>query len=101
MSHDQLDGLPLDLSALDPDLMSPVMRRVSTLPAHDRARIGPLWGLWSMSRGLTVTAALTILVVLGLHRPWQSVTPRGPATIAESIGVPPEFQDLLARRGER
>lgn len=101
MSDDPFDDSPIDLSALTPDLVSPVMRRVATLPGHDTSRIGPLWALWSMSRELAVAAAVTLVVVLALWRPWQGVTPRPPATIADSLGVPPDFQDLLARRGER
>ena len=101
MSDDHFDDSPMDLSPLDPDLVSAVMRRVATMPAHDPSRIGPLWALWSMSRGLTATAALAIFVVLALLRPWQDVIPRPPATVAESIGVPPEFQEPLVRRRER
>lgn len=101
MSDESVDDRPLDLSVLDPDIVSSVMRRVAWLPAHDPTRIDALWGLWSMTRGLAVAAALTLLIILTLQRPWQAMTPRRPATIAESLGVPPEFRDLLIQRGAR
>jgi hypothetical protein len=101
MSHDQFEDSPIDLSALERDLVTPVMARVRSLPAYDASQIGPLWGLWSMSRRLTIAVAMAVLIVLALLRPWQNLTPRAPQTVAESIGVPPEFQELLARQGAR
>lgn len=107
INDDDLD-IPLDLTAIDTSnrrdeaqFVDAVMARVYARPSSPAAHIGPLWALWSMSRALTVAAALVAIALFVYARPWDTGRGGRPATVAESIGVPPEFLALLSRNGGR
>jgi hypothetical protein len=91
----------IDLGGLDPDDDPEAARRFVTRVMADVARQGavfpaafdPLWGVWSLARPIAVAAAL-VLALIGAERAWTAMTsPRAPHTVAESLGVPPAFEE--------
>lgn len=95
------DESPIDLTPLadavpaDGDrFTASVMARVAAVARTPASRIDPLWGLWSMRRGLAFTGAALVVLLLAT-RERDGGTPEAPATIAESIGVPPEFRSMI------
>ena len=105
MTHDRED--PVDLTALDPDstpgaedrFVGAVMARVGVhAPAYDaRANpFDPCWGAWSLARPVLIAASIVIVIAGAvLARSAAAPDPR-PQTVAESVGVPPEFLRLIA-----
>ena len=93
------DSTPMDLRALDPDTDSlasarferAVMSRIGATGKILSMPTDPLYGLWSLPRSPLLAASIITLAVLGLS---VSLKPRphaAPATIAESMGVPPQL----------
>ena len=98
---------PLDLTALDPDadpsaeerFVGAVMARVAAKPNPYPMSADVLWGAWSVARPVLLAASIVIVIAgVALARE-SSAEPRGPLTVAESLGVPMEFRTLGA--GER
>lgn len=95
------DDPPVDLTplahALDAnshEFTASVMARVAAVARPPASRIDPLWGLWSMKRGLALSGAALVVLLLAA-RARDEGPPAAPATVAESLGVPPEFRALL------
>lgn len=100
---------PLELRAIDrqapegrdADFVAAVMARVEALPAFAPMPIDPLWGIWSMSRGLSA-AALAIAVLLAALHAWELRHVNAePATVAEALGVPPTVAQMMGSGGGR
>lgn len=95
---------PIDLTPLDPDadpgaeerFVGAVMSRIASRPNPYPVHVDVLWGAWSLARPVLIAASIAIVVAgLALARTTSNDT-RGPLTVAESLGVPPEFQAGLA-----
>ena len=99
--HDLDEGRSLRaaLRLLDPDadpLASERFERAVTAQIAAAATapsvpIDPLYGLWSLPRPLLLAASIVAFAILGMaisQRPRAHPTP---ATIAESMGVPPQL----------
>ena len=93
---------PIDLTPLDPDadpnaeerFVGSVMSRVGQRGNLYPVKADPLWGAWSLARPVLIAASVAIaLAGLVLAR---STRDDRPLTVAESLGVPPEFVGLLA-----
>jgi hypothetical protein len=77
-----------------------VMARVAAVPAHAAPTVGPLWGIWSLSKWLTA-AGVALAVLLAAVRVWEvRRDQRGSLTVAESLGVPPELLQSARPDGE-
>lgn len=98
---------PIDLTPLDPDadpgaeerFVGAVMSRVAGRPQPYPVRMDPLLGAWSLARPVLVAASLTIVVAGYFLARATRDNARGPLTVAESLGVPPEFQAVLTSTG--
>jgi len=99
---------PIDLTPLDPDadpgaeerFVGAVMSRVAGRPKRYPVRVDPLLGAWSLARPVLIAASIAIVVAgFFLARATRDAQ-RGPLTVAESLGVPPEFQAVLAAGGQ-
>jgi hypothetical protein len=97
---------PIDLRAIDPDrdplaeerLVARVMARVAT------SRLVPpdvLSGAWSLHRPLAYAASALILIGLAFGNLRPPARTGTPATVAEALGVPPEFLARWQRGGGR
>jgi hypothetical protein len=87
MSNDLADDRPIDLCG--PDFVRRVMDDVREMPARCLPTIGPLWGIWSLARTL-VLAGAAVLAIIVATRAWETgQSQHAPATVAESLGVPP------------
>ena len=91
---------PVDLSPLDPDadpgaeerFVGAVMSRIASHANPYPMRIDPLWGAWSLARPVLVAASLAIILAgVVLLRETREAA-RAPQSVAESLGVPPEFR---------
>jgi hypothetical protein len=103
---------PIDLTPLDPDadpgaeerFVGAVMARIAARANPYPARVDALWGVWSLARPVLVAASLAIVAAgLFLMRAAREES-RRPLTVAESLGVPPEFQRAIvfpAATGDR
>ena len=95
---------PIDLTALDPDadpgaeerFVGAVMSRIAGRPKPYPVRVDPLWGAWSLARPVLVAASIAIVVAGFFMTRASRDAARGPLTVAESLGVPPEFRAALA-----
>jgi hypothetical protein len=94
---------PIDLAPLDPDadpgaedrFVSAVMSRIAARANPYPMRVDPLWGAWSLARPVLVAASVAILIAgVSIVRARRDEA-RGPLTVAESLGVPPEFQRVM------
>jgi hypothetical protein len=95
---------PIDLTPLDPDadpgaeerFVGAVMSRIASRPNPYPVHVDVLWGAWSLARPVLIAASIAIVVAgLALARATSEET-GGPLTVAESLGVPPEFRAGLA-----
>jgi len=96
------DGSPslrTELRALDPDTdpLAPgrferaVASRILEVDMRPFVPMDPLYGLWSLSRPLLVAASIVALVLIGDSVRQRPRPQAAPATIAESMGVPPQL----------
>ena len=88
-----LDLRPLDVEPSDAAharFVASVMRSIGDTPAAV-ARPDLLWGIWSMSRGLSAAAVVVALVLASLYVWERRAAAGGPVTVADALGVPPEF----------
>jgi hypothetical protein len=94
---------PIDLTPLDPDadpsaedrFVSAVMSRIAAGANPYPMRVDPLWGVWTVARPILAAASVAILIAGVAIVRARRVEARGPLTVAESIGVPPEFQRAM------
>jgi hypothetical protein len=94
---------PIDLTPLDPDadpgaedrFVGAVMSRIAARANPYPMRVDALWGAWSVARPVLVAASIAIAVtgLLLVHARREEA--RGPLTVAESLGVPTEFQRAM------
>ena len=90
---------PIDLTALDPDaspgaearFVGAVMSRIAERGNPYPVRVDALWGVWSLARPVSIAASIAILVAGLLIAGAVLDDHRGPLTVAESLGIPPEF----------
>ena len=94
---------PIDLTPLDPDadpgaedrFVHAVMSRIAARANPYPVRVDALWGVWSLARPVLLAASIAIVVAgLILVRARREES-RGPLTVAESLGIPPEFQGVI------
>ena len=94
---------PIDLTPLDPDadpgaedrFVRAVMSRVAARASSHPVRVDPLWGAWSLARPVLIAASVAILIAgVSIVRAYRAEA-RAPLTVAESLGVPPEFQRAM------
>ena len=94
---------PIDLTPLDPDqdpgaedrFVGAVMSRVGSSATLYPMRVDPLWGAWSLAKPVLIAASIAIAVAGSLiARSTNEST--APLTVAESVGLPPQFQAGLA-----
>ena len=100
---------PIDLTGLDPDqdpgaedrFVGAVMSRVDSSATRYPVRVDPLWGAWSLAKPVLIAASITI-VVAGSFIARATRESNAPRTVAESVGLPLQFQvGLLAQPGAR
>ena len=97
---------PIDLTPLDPDadsgaedrFVGAVMSRVNSSEAEYPMRIDALWGAWTLAKPVLIAASVAIAVA-GSFIARSSNESTGPRTVAESVGLPPQFQVGLALSG--
>jgi hypothetical protein len=108
MTHDRVDAV--DLTELDPDstpgaedrFVEAVMTRVAASAPADVARANPFdpfWGAWSLARPVLIAASIVIVIASVVLARSAAASDPGPQTVAESVGVPPEFLRLMAAGG--
>lgn len=99
--HD--DPPAVDLTPLDPDaepgaeerFVGAVMSRIASRANPYPVRVDPLWGAWSLARPLLVAASVAIVLAgFALLRETREDA-RAPQSVAESLGVPPEFRGAI------
>jgi hypothetical protein len=93
---------PIDLQPLDADripgsdrrFVDAVMSRVGAMPLP-ASQVDPLAGVGSSALAIGIAASLAIFAIAAtaIREPVPSF-PSAPRTIAESIGVPPDFLAL-------
>ena len=94
---------PIDLTPLDPDadpgaeerFVGAVMSRISARGNPYPVRVDALWGAWSLARPILLAASLAIAIAGSFVAREKWVEGRGPLTVAESLGVPPEFRGVV------
>ena len=94
---------PIDLTPLDPDaypgaedrFVGAVMSRIAARANPYPMRVDALWGVWSLARPVLVAASIAIVVAGLLLVRARREEARGPLTVAESLGVPPEFEGVM------
>jgi hypothetical protein len=102
---DEERSVRAELRVLDPDtdplasarFARAVETRIATTASAPSVPTDPLYGLWSLPRPLLLAASIIAIAVLGLsvgRRQHSSA----PATIAESMGVPPQLLATGPRR---
>jgi len=95
---------PIDLAPLDPDadpgaeerFVGAVMAQIASRPNPYPVHVDVLWGAWSLARPVLIAASIAIVVAGVFMASAARDDVRGPLTVAESLGVPPEFQTTLA-----
>ena len=94
------DGSPhAELRALDPDadplaaerFERAVASRIAALGTTPAVPMDPLYGLWSLPRPLLLAASIVAIAALGISVGRKPRSSAAPATIAESMDVPPQF----------
>jgi hypothetical protein len=98
-SPDDDRSLRVELRPLDPDddPLAPerferaVASRIAAAGVRPSVPRDPLYGLWSLPRPVLLAASLLALAVLGISIAPRARTRPVPATIAESMGVPPQL----------
>lgn len=96
---------PIDLTPLDPDadpgaedrFVGAVMARVGSSANLYPMRVDALWGAWTLAKPVLIAASIAIAVAGSLiaRATNESAAPR---TVAESLGVPPQFQVMAMPR---
>jgi hypothetical protein len=90
---------PVDLAPLDPDqdpgaedrFVDAVMSRVASSVTVYPMRVDALWGAWSLAKPVLIAASIAIAVAGSLIvRATKELN--APRTVAESVGLPPQFQ---------
>ena len=98
---------PIDLRPLDPDqdlgaegrFVGVVMSRVGESATLYPMRVDVLWGAWSLARPVLIAASVAIAVAGSLIQRATNES-NAPRTVAESVGLPPQFQaGLVAQPG--
>lgn len=98
-SFDDDRSMSAELQPLDPDidaraaerLERAVMAKIASSVHAPSLPIDPLFGLWSLPRPVLLAASIFALAVLGISVAPPSRDRPAPATIAESMGVPPQL----------
>jgi hypothetical protein len=98
---------PIDLTALDPDadpgaedrFVGAVMGRIGTAPNPYPLQVGVLWGASSLARPVLLAASIAIAAAGIVLVRGTGDDAGAPRTVAESVGVPMEFQRLAAIEG--
>ena len=99
MSADLNSDEKISLRSLDPDtdpqaegrFVDAVMARIAggnrvyPLPAD------PLIGVWWLVKPALIAASLTMVISAGVLARSRPQIHRGPVTVAEAVGIPPEF----------
>jgi hypothetical protein len=94
---------PIDLTPLDPDadpsaedrFVSSVMSRIAAGANPYPMRVDLLWGVWLLGRPVLVAVSVAILIAgISIVRARRDEA-RAPLTVAESLGVPPQFQRAM------
>jgi hypothetical protein len=92
---------PVDLSSLDPDndpsaadqFVSAVLRRVD---ARGRPRAPDAFvGVWALWRPLLVAAAAMLAILARDAVRGRAPQPAAARTVAEAVGIPPEFLNRM------
>ena len=94
---------PIDLTPLDPDrdlgaenrFVGAVMARVGASETVYPMRVDALWGAWSLAKPVLVAASIAIAIA-GSFIARATTESDAPRTVAESVGLPPQFQAWLA-----
>lgn len=68
-----------------------VAMRIAALGAAPSVPTDPLYGLWSLPRPLLLAASVLAIAVIGVSASRKTRASAAPATIAESMGVPPQL----------
>ena len=98
---------PIDLTGLDPDLdpgaedrfVGAVMSRLESDETIYPVRVDALWGAWSLAKPVLIAASIAIAVA-GSFIARAANEANAPRTVAESVGLPPQFQaGLIAQPG--
>ena len=92
---------PIDLTSLDPDadpgaedrFVGAVMGRIAMTPNQYPLEVGILWGASSLARPVLLAASIAIAAA-GVVLARSANSSGAPLTVAESVGVPMEFQRL-------
>jgi anti-sigma-K factor RskA len=90
---------PIDLTPLDPDadpgaeerFVGAVMSRIATRANPYPVKVDALWGAWSLARPVLIAASVVIVVAGVLAVRAARETGARPLTVADAVGVPPEF----------
>jgi hypothetical protein len=67
------------------------MSQIASRDAAPFVPTDPLYGLWSLSHPVLLAASIVTLAVLGISVTQRQGPRAAPATIAESMGVPPQL----------
>src|SRR4051812_43542143 len=89
----------IDLRALDPDadpgasdrFVDGVMARVGSMPVPRSMPADPLIGIWSLLRSPAIAAGIVAAIALGAVSVRMRQANDRPQTLAQAVGVPPEF----------
>ena len=98
---------PIDLSPLAPDVDSAAADRfvASVLGRIETAGLRPSRGDLASGIGVfarpVLLAASVAIAIAGSIVIRARIRHAGPATVAQSLGVPPDFERVLAERGAR
>src|SRR5215207_11714646 len=103
MSDPSMHEDPIDLTPLDPDadpgaedrFVGAVMARIAMQHNPYPVGVDVFWGAWSVARPVLVAASIAI-VVAGVLMTRTPTDDGSPMTVAESVGVPPEFRVAAA-----
>jgi hypothetical protein len=97
---------PIDLTPLDPDadplaeerFVRAVMSRTAVRPTPYAGRIDVLWGASSLARPVLIAASVVIVLAGALvARAARDGRDTRPLTVADAVGLPPEFRGGPAR----
>jgi hypothetical protein len=93
---------PIDLTPLDPDMdpsaedrfVGSVMSRVGSSVTVYPMPVDALWGAWSLAKPVLIAASIAIAVA-GSFIARATSESGAPRTVAESVGLPLQFQSGL------